>query len=227
MNAQGVHLNAKLGRAPCPVGQQPFFHVAVKINSDRTCIPENLVCGFFESDIEAALTTAAGSLGKVARQSRFSAARGAADEDAASAIIALALHHGIEIGDARGDTFARDFMVQGYGSERQNRNAGLIDEEGILIGSVTGSPVLHDAQAAGGYLFLDSVIEQNNAVGNVLFQTMPREGSISLLGSDDSRKPAILEPAEETSYLRPQNRQIGKPGEESFQRIEHDALGSY
>ena len=50
-------------------------------------------------------------------------------------------------------------MFQCDGRDRQDGDAVLVDEEGILIGAVGAAAILDDLQSAGGYLFSGPVIQ--------------------------------------------------------------------
>ena len=71
------------------------------------------------------------------------------------------------------------------------------------------------------------MIQQNHAVGDVLLQPMPRQRSFSLLGRHHRRKVAVLQPAEQPPQFRAQDRHIGEPGKERFQRVQNHPLRSH
>ena len=43
----------------------------------------------------------------------------------------------------------------------------MVNQERVLVGAVGRTPVLDDAQATRGNLMIDSVVEENDAVGDV------------------------------------------------------------
>src|SRR5579863_3261324 len=137
----------------------------------------------------------------MARQSRLSTARCAADQDAAASVIALPLHHCVKIRNAGGNAPPGDFVIQRSGSDRQNRQTRLVDQKRVFIGSVLCPSVLDDTQAAGGNLIVGSVIQQNHAVGNILLQAMPRQSPVSSLSRYDGCEPAILEPPKQPPHF--------------------------
>ena len=71
------------------------------------------------------------------------------------------------------------------------------------------------------------MIEQQHAIGDVFFQTLPRQRAVAALGGDDGRHAAVLQPVEQPPDLGPQDGRVGKGGEQALDRVEHDALGAY
>lgn len=114
-------------------------------------------------------------------------------------------------------------MVERRGGEREHREARLVDEEGVLVGAVGGAAVLHDAEAPGGHLFGHAVVEEDDAVGDVLLEALPREGAVAALGGDDRGDPAVLQPAEEAAELGAEDGLVGEAREERLQGVEDDA----
>src|SRR5690348_5171798 len=120
MNAQQMHLHAILRGTPGFMKQQSLLHAVAQVDSDRGRIPKNLARGFFEADIEATLATTATGVRKMRSQRAFAAARGSRDQDGAATVIALPLHHVVDVRNARRDTLLGDLMVEREGSERKN-----------------------------------------------------------------------------------------------------------
>ena len=56
-----------------------------------------------------------------------------------------------------------------------------------------------------GDLVLDSMIQQNHAVGDIFFEAVARQGALATLRGDYGRQVSILEPAEEAAKLRSQD----------------------
>ena len=98
------------------------------------------------------------------------------------------------------------------------------DQERVLVGAVGGAAVFHDAQAPGGDLLGDAVVEDDHAVGDVLFETVAGELIVAPLAGDDGSDAFLLQPAEQAPQLGPQDRLVGQAGEEHFDGVEHDAL---
>ena len=67
----------------------------------------------------------------------------------------------------------------------QDGDAALVDEEGVLVGAVGGAAVLHDPQPPGRDLVRDPVVEEDHAVGDVLFQALPGQRALAPLAGDD------------------------------------------
>ena len=88
------------------------------------------------------------------------------------------------------------------------------------------SPVLHDAQAPGRDLLLHSVVEQNDAVGDIFLDAITRELALAALASDDGGDALVLEPGEQAPQLGAQDRAVGKSREQGFDGIEHHTLGA-
>ena len=84
----------------------------------------------------------------------------------------------------------------------------------------------HHAQMPRGDLIDDPVVEQDDAIGHILFQPVAGELIASALGRDDGRHAFFLEPAEKPSQLGSKDGLIGQAGEKRFKRVQDDALGA-
>jgi len=91
-----------------------------------------------------------------------------------------------------------------------DRDAFLVDEEGILIGAMGRAPVFDDADAAGGNLPLHAVIEQHHAIRDILLQALSRKRPVAALAGDHGGHAAFLEPAEEALDFRAQHALVGE-----------------
>lgn len=87
------------------------------------------------------------------------------------------------------------------------------------------APVLHDTEPPGGHLLGDPMIEQNDAIGDIFFQTLAGELPFAALAGDNGGDALVLEPAKQPSQFRTQDRGIGKATEERFNGVQHHALG--
>jgi hypothetical protein len=60
------------------------------------------------------------------------------------------------------------------------------------------------------------------------YSSSPRPGELpfAALAGDDRRQAAILDPAEQASQLRAQQRWVGETRKQGLDRVEHDALGA-
>ena len=70
------------------------------------------------------------------------------------------------------------------------------------------------------------MIEQDDAVGNIFLQSVTRKLVAPALSRDDSRHALVLQPAEKPAQLGAQDDFVAQAAEQSFQRVEHDALGA-
>jgi len=71
---------------------------------------------------------------------------------------------------------------------------------------------------------LHPVIQDDDAVADVLLQAVAGQVSLSLLAGDDRGDLLVLEPAEEAAEFGPKDRLVGEAGEERLDGVEHDAL---
>ncbi len=69
------------------------------------------------------------------------------------------------------------------------------------------------------------MIEDDHAVGDVFFQAVARERTVSAFARNDGSHPLILQPPEETAKLSPQDCRIRQAGKENLDRVDDDALG--
>jgi hypothetical protein len=150
----------------------------------------------------------------------------AGDEHAAPAIDAPTSEHGVETGHSGRDSLLRDLVSETDGGDRQNDDARLLDEERILVRAVGGAAILHDAQAAGGERLRHPVVQDDDAVGDVLLQPLSRERAVPSLAGDDRRHPPVLEPSEQPPQLRAENGDVRQPAEERLEGVQNDTLGS-
>src|SRR3989339_960175 len=116
--------------------EKPLLHPPGEIDADGAHVPDDLVGRFLEGKIEAALSTPAGGFGKGSRQTCLACAGCTGDEDGAAPVEPLLAKHGIQFGDARGDALRGNGVVETQGSDRQDREAALVYQEGILVGAV-------------------------------------------------------------------------------------------
>ena len=97
----------------------------------------------------------------------------------------------------RGHPLGGSLVIKSQRRDRQNRDAPLADEEGIFVGPVRRATILHHAQSPRGDLIVDSVVEQDHAIGHVLLQPVAGQRSLATLARDDRRHAAVLQPAEQ------------------------------
>jgi hypothetical protein len=117
-------------------------------------------------------------------------------------------------------------VLQAEGGDGQDGNPVLVDQEWVLVRAVDRAAILDDAQPARRTLFGDSVIEHDDAVGDVLLESVTGEGAIAPLARDHGRDPAILEPTEQPAQFGAQDGGVGQSGEQCLDGIQHDPLGA-
>ena len=139
--------------------QQALFDPAPKVDADRAHVAHDLARRFLEGEIDALLTAPAGRIGKMRGNAGLAGPGGAGHQQAATAEIALAAEHAVEFGNAGGDDVPRRRVIQIDRGDRQDGDALLVDQERIFVGAVGGAAILHDAQAAGGDLVGDPLVE--------------------------------------------------------------------
>ena len=81
-------------------------------------------------------------------------------------------------------------MLQIHRGHRQHGNAVALDQEGILVGAVGGAAVLDDAQTPRQNGVGDLVVEQDDAIGNVLFEAVAGERALAAFAGDDGGEPS-------------------------------------
>ena len=128
-------------------------------------------------------------------------------------------------GDAGGNPLVAHLMLQTQRRDRQHGDAVFIDQERILVGAVRRAAVLDDAQPPGRDLVDHAVVEQDHAVGDILFQAVSGELALAALAGDDGGDALVLEPAEQPPQLGPQDGRVGQAAEECLDGVQHDALG--
>src|SRR5262249_33899992 len=96
-----------------------------------------------------------------------------------------------------------------------------VDEERVLVGAMSGAPVLDDPQPAGREPVLDAMIEQDHAVAHVLLEPMTRELTLAALARHDRGDPSLLQPGEQPTELRAQDGFVREAGEERLDRVEN------
>ena len=221
-----VHLQAVGGGAGGVEAQQALLQPGRQVEADGAHVADHLAFRLLEGEVQAALAAAAGGVGEVRRQAGLAGARRAGDEHAAAAVDPRAAEHGVEPGDAGGDPLVGRLVLQAQRGDRQDGDAGLVDQERVLVGAVDRAAVLDDAQPAGRELLGDAVVEQDDAVGDVLLQPLAGERAVAALAGDDGGHALVLEPAEQPAQLRAQDGGVGQAAEERLDGVEHDALGA-
>ena len=82
-----------------------------------------------------------------------------------------------------------------------------------------GAAVFNDTNSTDRNLLADSVIQEEQAIGNVLLQAMASIKSLSWLSGNDRRNLFGLEPSEQPFNFYAKNTRIFQAGKERFNRV--------
>ena len=115
-------------------------------------------------------------------------------------------------------------MVQPDRRYRNDRNAVRSDQERIFVGAVDRAAVFDDPQPPGGKLVYDAVIEQDDAIRDVFFESVPGQRAIAAFTGDYGGHPSLLQPFEQPPDFRTKNCRIREASEERLQGVQHDTL---
>ncbi len=172
---------------------------------------------------------AAGRVDEVRRQARLAGAGGAGDQDrccrgrypSPPSISSRPSTPGGDPLDAGPRAGGRSEVI---GSTEMPSRA---DQERVLVGPVARAAILDDPQPPRRDLLVDAVVEQDHAVGDVLFEPVPGEGALAALAGDDRGHAAVLQPAEQ-ARAAPTRRIAGvrRAREQRLDGVEDDALGA-
>ena len=206
--------------------QQALVDPTPQVDSDGPHVADDLVRGLLKGEEDASLPASAGGVDEMSSQACFPGAGRSGHQNAAAAKVAFAAEHRVQGGDARRNPFVGRGMLQIDRRHRQHGNAVALNEEGILVGPVRGAAVLDDAQAPRQHRFGDPVVEQDDAVGNVLFQAVAGQRAFSALAGDDGSELSLLEPAEQAPKFGPQDRFVFESGEQGLDAVEQHPLGA-
>ena len=89
----------------------------------------------------------------------------------------------------------------------------LVDQKRVFVRAVDASAILHNPQPPSGDLVDHTMVEEDDAVRNVLF-------------CDYRRHAFILKPSEQATQFRAQYCGIAEPAEECLDGIQNNALGT-
>ena len=117
-------------------------------------------------------------------------------------------------------------MLQAERRDGCHRHALLVDEKRVLVRAVRRAPVLHDAKSPRRDPCADPVFQEDDTVGDVFFQPLAGESSLSALAGNDRGDALVFEPAEEPPQLRPNDGLVRKRREKGFDRVQHDTTRS-
>src|ERR1043165_2292090 len=114
--------------------------------------------------------------------------------------------------------------MQARRGDGKNGEALLVDKKGMLVCPGRRAAILDNPQTARGDLLLDAVVEQDDPVSHVLFETIPRQLAFAALASDDRGNSFFFQPAEQAAQFGANDRFTRQRGEERFESVEHDAF---
>ena len=89
-----------------------------------------------------------------------------------------------------------------------------------------GAAVFNHPQPPRGDLVLHAVVQQDHAIGDVLFQPVPGQRAVATLAGDDRGHPAVLEPAEQAAQFGAQGVGIRQAGKQRLHGVQHDPFGA-
>src|SRR2546427_6251111 len=101
-------------------------------------------------------------------------------------------------------------MSQRQRGNRQHGDAIVVDHVRVFIGAVGSATVLDDSQAPRGNLFVDAMVQQDHAIGDVLFQSVTGQRAVgSAFAGNDSGEIAVVQPTEQPAQFSSQYRCVG------------------
>ena len=203
-----------------------MFDPGRQVQADGAHVADDLVLGFLEGQVEAALALPADGVGEIGRERSLAGAGGARDQDAAAPVIPLASQHAIQAGDTGGDPLAANLVIQAQGGEGQDGKAILSYQEGVFIGAVQGAPVFDEPQDTGGDLVYHPVVQEQHRIGNVFLDAVAGQGAFAALSGDYRGDALLLQPAEEAAQFGAQDQLVGEPREQRLHRVQHHPFGS-
>lgn len=92
--------------------------------------------------------------------------------------------------------------LQAQGRNRRDTETVFVNQKGMLVSGVSRAPVFDNPQTAGGDLIRHPVIEQDDAIGNVLFELLPGQRTFAAFGCDDGGYALVFETGEQAAQFR-------------------------
>jgi hypothetical protein len=112
----------------------------------------------------------------------------------------------IQACDPTGDMAAGRAVIKAQRGDGKHHQSAVVDQKGVFIGAVAAAAIFDDAQPARADLLGDSMIERDDAIGDVFLDAVARELAIRpALCRHDRRDLALLQPAEQPSQLGAQD----------------------
>jgi hypothetical protein len=143
-DAGEVALEAERGGPLAPQPQQPRAHPAAEVDADRSHVAHELVGGLLEGHEQGGFPAGAGGVGRGGRQRRLPGAGAPGDEHRGAAVDTTGQHL-VQPGHAQGDAIGGDRVGELGRGDGPDHQTAIGDQEGVLVGAVAGSAVLHDA----------------------------------------------------------------------------------
>ena len=103
---------------------------------------------------------------------RFSSPGPAREEVAGAFEVSFAREHGIKLRHSCRHPLIDGAVLEPQRGDGQDGDTVFIDQEGILVCTMRGATIFHDAQAAGRQILDDAMVEQDHAIGDILFDAM-------------------------------------------------------
>ena len=206
--------------------QQALVDPTLQIDSDGPHVADDLVCGLFKGEEHTFLPASAGGVDEMSRQAGFPRAGRSGHQNAAAPIIALAAEHGVQGSNTGGNPLIGRHMLQVRRGHRQHGNAVALNQEGILVRPVGGAAVLDHAQAPRQYRFGDAVVEQDDAIRNVLFQAVARQRALPAFPGNDGREVSSLSQRNRRRSSVRRIDSLSKSGEQSLDAVQQHAFGA-
>src|SRR5690348_5045688 len=205
--------------------QQTAIHPSFQIETNRAHVAQNLAGRFLESEVEAAFSAFCCRVGKMRGKTGFAGTRSSRNENAAVAEEPFSAQHAVEPTHAAGDAVGGSQMRESNRGDRYDGEAGFIEQERILVRSVSRTAILNDTQPSRRNLLGHTMIEANHAISHILFKAISCEGAAACagLGSDDRRDALFLEPAKQSPQFGTNDRFVRKSGKQDFNGVEHQA----
>src|SRR5476649_623180 len=88
------------------------------------------------------------------------------------------------------------------------------------------APIFNDTNSTGGNLFPDSVVQENDAIGNIFLKAMTGIRAMPKLAGHDGGNLFRLEPSEKSFYLQAENACVCDAREERLDRIQNNTFGT-
>src|SRR4029078_11289538 len=120
------------------------------VEADSAHVADDLAGRLLKREILATLAASTWAHVQAPPHAGLARAGHARQQDAAPAVVTRTTEHHVEAFDAGRDSLIRCLVIELYRGDWPDRDAVLVDEKRILIGSVGGTAILDDAHPPGG-----------------------------------------------------------------------------